>query len=99
MRPASIHAGTRTKLLAAAAAIDPAPFRGVSPLPLSSLRSARPVLGNPASRSRAVALTYEQFQSAERQVTSRPTPECGAVATCPPPTELCLAFLGGRRPC
>jgi non-heme chloroperoxidase len=43
-------------------AIDPAPFRGVLPLPLSSLKSASPVLGNPANRNRAVALTFEQFK-------------------------------------
>jgi pimeloyl-ACP methyl ester carboxylesterase len=43
-------------------AIDPAPFRGVLPLPISSLKSSRPVLGNPANRSRAVPLTYEQFR-------------------------------------
>jgi pimeloyl-ACP methyl ester carboxylesterase len=49
-------------LAAASVAIDPAPFRGVLPLPISSLRSARPVLGNPANRSRAVSLTYEQFR-------------------------------------
>jgi pimeloyl-ACP methyl ester carboxylesterase len=47
---------------AASVAIDPAPFRGVLPLPISSLRSASPVLGNPANRSRAVPLTYEQFR-------------------------------------
>ena len=46
----------------ATVAIDPAPFRGVLPLPISSLRSARPVLGNPANRDRAVPLTYEQFR-------------------------------------
>ncbi|MEA2322922.1 MAG: hypothetical protein QOD81_2772 [Solirubrobacteraceae bacterium] len=43
-------------------AIDPAPFRGVLPLPISALRSARPVLGNPANRHRAVPLTYDQFR-------------------------------------
>jgi pimeloyl-ACP methyl ester carboxylesterase len=43
-------------------AIDPAPFRGVLPLPVSSLKSSRPVLGNPANRNRAVPLTYEQFR-------------------------------------
>ena len=43
-------------------AIDPAPFRGVLPLPLSALKSASPVLGNPANRNRAVPLTYEQFR-------------------------------------
>ncbi len=47
---------------AASVAIDPAPFRGVLPLPISALKSARPVLGNPANRNRAVPLTYEQFR-------------------------------------
>jgi non-heme chloroperoxidase len=45
----------------ATVAIDPAPFRGILPLPLSSLKSASPVLGNPANAGRAVALTFEQF--------------------------------------
>ena len=49
-------------LSAVSVAIDPAPFRGVLSLPLSSLRSGLPVLGNPANRSRAVTLTYEQFR-------------------------------------
>jgi non-heme chloroperoxidase len=49
-------------LSAATVAIDPAPFRGVLPLPISSLRSAMPVLGNPANRKRAVTLTFEQFR-------------------------------------
>src|SRR5450756_2519865 len=49
-------------LAAASVAIDPAPFRGVLPLPISALESARPVLGNPANRNRAVPLTYEQFR-------------------------------------
>jgi non-heme chloroperoxidase len=51
-------------LSAASVAIDPAPFRGVLPLPISSLRSAAPVLGNPANRNRAVPLTYDQFRYA-----------------------------------
>ena len=51
-------------LSAASVAIDPAPFRGVLPLPISSLRSASPVLRNPANRHRAVPLTYEQFHYA-----------------------------------
>jgi pimeloyl-ACP methyl ester carboxylesterase len=45
-------------------AIDPAPFRGVLPLPISALRAAAPVLGNPANRGRAVPLSYEQFRYA-----------------------------------
>jgi non-heme chloroperoxidase len=51
-------------LASASVAIDPAPFRGVLPLPVSALKSARPVLGNPANRNRAVPLTYEQFRFA-----------------------------------
>jgi non-heme chloroperoxidase len=47
---------------AATVAIDNAPFKGVLPLPVSALKSASPVLGNPANRGRAVALTFEQFQ-------------------------------------
>jgi non-heme chloroperoxidase len=50
------------ELASATVAIDPAPFRGVLPLPISALKSARPVLGNPANRNRAVPLTYEQFR-------------------------------------
>jgi non-heme chloroperoxidase len=49
-------------LSAASVAIDPAPFRGVLPLPISALRSSSPVLRNPANRRRAVPLTYEQFR-------------------------------------
>jgi non-heme chloroperoxidase len=45
-------------------AIDPAPFRGVLPLPVSALRSSGPVLSNPANLARAVSLTYEQFRYA-----------------------------------
>jgi non-heme chloroperoxidase len=51
-------------LSTATVAIDPAPFRGVLPLPVSALRSASPVLTNPANRHRAVPLTYEQFRYA-----------------------------------
>ncbi len=50
------------ELSAASVAIDPAPFRGVLPLPISALKSARPVLPNPANRNRAVPLTHEQFR-------------------------------------
>jgi non-heme chloroperoxidase len=49
-------------LSAATVAIDPAPFRGVLPLPISALRSALPVLGNPANRGRAIELTLDQFR-------------------------------------
>ncbi len=47
---------------AATVAIDAAPFRGVLPLPLSSVKAGFPVLGNPANRHRAVPLTYDQFR-------------------------------------
>jgi non-heme chloroperoxidase len=49
-------------LSAASVAIDPGPFRGVLPLPISSLRSAAPVLRNPFNRSRAITLTLDQFK-------------------------------------
>jgi non-heme chloroperoxidase len=49
-------------LSAATVAIDPGPFRGVLPLPVSSLRSAAPVLANPLNRKRAVTLTLDQFK-------------------------------------
>jgi non-heme chloroperoxidase len=49
-------------LAAATVAIDPAPFRGVLPLPISALKSAAPVLGNPANHGRAIPLTYDQFR-------------------------------------
>jgi len=45
-------------------AIDPAPFRGVLPLPFSALKASWPVLGNLANRHRAVPLSYEQFRYA-----------------------------------
>jgi len=49
-------------LSAATVAIDPGPFRGVLPLPISALRSAAPVLANPLNRGRAVTLTLDQFK-------------------------------------
>ncbi len=45
----------------ATVAIDPAPFQGVLPLPVSSLKSSAPVLANPLNFGKAVALTLEQF--------------------------------------
>jgi pimeloyl-ACP methyl ester carboxylesterase len=47
---------------AATVAVDPAPFRGVLPLPFSALKAGFPVLKNPANWNRAVPLTYEQFR-------------------------------------
>jgi non-heme chloroperoxidase len=57
-------------LSAASVAIDAAPFRGVLPLPISALRSAKPVLGNPRNRHRAVPLTFDQFRYSFANVVS-----------------------------
>ena len=51
-------------LSAASVAVDPAPFRGVLPLPISALKAASPVLSNPFNYNKAVPLTYEQFRYA-----------------------------------
>ncbi len=48
----------------ASVAIDPGPFRGVLPLPLSALKAASPVIGNPLNRGRSVPLTLKQFRFA-----------------------------------
>jgi len=47
---------------AATVAIDPGPFRGVLPLPFSTLKSAFPILSNPLNRSKAILLTLDQFK-------------------------------------
>jgi pimeloyl-ACP methyl ester carboxylesterase len=49
-------------LSVATVAVDPAPFRGVLPLPIPALRSTFPVLANPANRGRAVTLSFDQFR-------------------------------------
>jgi pimeloyl-ACP methyl ester carboxylesterase len=49
-------------LSAASVAVDPAPFRGVLPLPLAAIRTTLPVLRNPLNRGRAITLTYDQFR-------------------------------------
>ncbi|MEA2185963.1 MAG: hypothetical protein QOK16_974 [Solirubrobacteraceae bacterium] len=49
-------------LSAATVALDPAPFRGVLPLPYSALKAASGVLRNPANRHRAVPLSFDQFR-------------------------------------
>jgi pimeloyl-ACP methyl ester carboxylesterase len=62
--------GLLTQILAgrglafASVAIDPAPFQGVLPLPVSALKAASPVLKNPANHGRSVRLTYDQFRFA-----------------------------------
>jgi non-heme chloroperoxidase len=49
-------------LSAATVAIDPGIFRGVLPLPASTLRVAGPFLVNPLTRGRALTLTFDQFK-------------------------------------
>ncbi|MFF3513194.1 alpha/beta hydrolase [Streptomyces sp. NPDC002573] len=62
--------GTITQVLldrglgSAGVAIDSGPVKGVLPLPYSTLKSAWPVLGNPANKNKAIALTPEQFHYA-----------------------------------
>lgn len=47
---------------AATVAIDNAPFKGVLPLPVESLKSAAPVIGRLGNRKKAISLTYDQFK-------------------------------------
>lgn len=60
--------GLLTQILAgrglgvASVAIDPAPSRGVLPLPYSSLKGSFPVLGNPLNYRRQVTLTFKEFR-------------------------------------
>jgi pimeloyl-ACP methyl ester carboxylesterase len=49
-------------LSAATVAIDPGIFRGVLPLPISTLKVAGPFLVNPLTRGRAITLTFKQFE-------------------------------------
>ena len=49
-------------IAAASVAIDPAPFKGVLPLPASALKASSPVLSNPANRKKTVTLTFDQFR-------------------------------------
>jgi pimeloyl-ACP methyl ester carboxylesterase len=47
---------------AATVAIDPGPFRGVLPLPASTIKVSAPILTNPLNRGRAITLTFDQFR-------------------------------------
>jgi pimeloyl-ACP methyl ester carboxylesterase len=47
---------------ASTVAVDPAPFKGVLPLPIAALRATLPVTRNPLNRGRAVTLTLDQFR-------------------------------------
>jgi pimeloyl-ACP methyl ester carboxylesterase len=46
----------------ASVAVNPAPFKGVLPLPLAAIRTTLPVLGNPLNRGRTVTLSFDQFR-------------------------------------
>ncbi|WP_422773031.1 alpha/beta hydrolase [Plantactinospora sp. WMMC1484] len=56
---------------AAGVAIDSAAVKGVSRLPLSTLRASLPVLRNPANRHRAVPLSLDEFHYAFTNTMSR----------------------------
>ena len=49
-------------LSTATVAIDPGPFRGVLPLPYSTLKVSAPILKNPLNRGRAITLSFDQFK-------------------------------------
>ena len=51
-------------LSAGSVAIDPAPFRGVLPVPISALKASSPVLRKPGNRKLSIELTYDQFRFA-----------------------------------
>jgi non-heme chloroperoxidase len=76
----------RARPVGGVVAIDPAPFRGVLPLPISALKSAFPVQGNPANRNRAVPLTFEQFRyafaNAVSEAEAKVTPTTRSVGRC-----------------
>ncbi|MEU5685967.1 alpha/beta hydrolase [Streptomyces venezuelae] len=88
-------------LSAASVAIDPAPFRGVLAMPLSTVRSLIPMIANPADRKRAKPLTYQQFRYAYANAVSeeeaRSIYERYAVpAPCAPPMQAALANFNPR---
>jgi pimeloyl-ACP methyl ester carboxylesterase len=51
-------------LAAVSVPIDPAPYRGVLPLPAAALKSSFPALKNPANRKGTIMLSYDQFRYA-----------------------------------
>lgn len=88
-------------LSAASVAIDPAPFRGVLAMPLTTVRSLIPMIANPADRKRAKPLTYQQFRYAYANAVSeeeaRSIYERYAVpAPCAPPMQAALANFNPR---
>ncbi|MGW6273043.1 alpha/beta hydrolase [Streptomyces sp. NPDC055060] len=88
-------------LSAVSVAIDPVPFRGVLAVPLSTLRSLRPIIANPANRKRARPLTFPQFRYAYANAVSereaRELYDTYAVpAPCAPPFQAATANLNPR---
>ena len=57
---------------------SPAPIKGVKVLPFAQLKSGFPVLGNPANKSRTVALKDKQFKYSIRQRANRRRIGCAA---------------------
>jgi pimeloyl-ACP methyl ester carboxylesterase len=49
-------------LSAVTVAIDPGIFRGVLPLPYSTIKVTAPILANPLNRGRAITLSFDQFR-------------------------------------
>ena len=75
-------------LSSATVVIDPAPSRGVLPLPISALKSSSPILANPANRHRAIALTFEQFTTASPTPSTNTKPAgCTTSSTSQVPTS------------
>ena len=88
-------------LSAASVAIDPAPFRGIMAVPMSTVRSLRPMIANPANRKRARPLTYEQFRYAyANAVSEREAKELyekfAVPAPCAPPIRAAAANFNPR---
>lgn len=46
----------------ASVAVNPAPFKGVLPLPIAAIRTVLPALRNPLNKGRAITLSFEQFR-------------------------------------
>ncbi|MER5252708.1 MULTISPECIES: alpha/beta hydrolase [unclassified Streptomyces] len=88
-------------LSAASVAIDPVPFRGIMALPLSTLRSLRPIIANPANRKRALPLTFEQFRYAYANAVSEQEAKdlyerYAVPASCAPPFQAAAANINPR---
>lgn len=77
-------------LAAASVAIDPAPFRGVLPLPISALKSSRPVLGNPPTATAPSPSPTSSSASASPTTSARTRPGSSTTPSpSPPPARRC----------